>query len=262
MRIDRRQRRAATSGTMPMPTSASTMRQTASKPLTRTRLQRRSLQRGVPCEVELQGAVVRQADEIAVDQLPEADMPPPGQYVTGGNDGDEAIAAERQRLQRIRQRGLGGDADVARTRRDQLTDVAAFAFLEVDADGGILGQEGGQEPRQVLAEGRGIRQHPHGAGEAARMHAELPLQRLDLPQDEPRMVDDTLAGRGQRHAAPVARQKGDAECLLHAADALACRGEGEVGAAGAVRDAAGFGDVKEKPQIDQIEAHGVLVAFV
>ena len=89
------------------------------------------------------------------------------------------------------------------------------------------------------------------------MHAQFALQGLDLPQDQPRMVDDALAGRGQRHAAPVARQEGDAERLLHAADALACRGEGEIGAAGAVGDAAGLGDVKEKPQVDQIEAHGV-----
>jgi hypothetical protein len=113
----------------------------------------------------------------------------------------------------------------------------------------------------VLAEGRGVGQHPHGAGEAAGMHAQFALQGFDLPQNEPCMVDDALAGRGQRHAAPVARQKGDAELLLHAADALARRGEGEIGAAGAVGDAAGLGDMKEKPQVDQIETHGFFRAF-
>ncbi len=57
-------------------------------------------------EVELQGAVVGQADEIPVDQFPETDLPPAGQRVADGNDGDEAIGAERQGLQRIRQRRL------------------------------------------------------------------------------------------------------------------------------------------------------------
>ena len=94
------------------------------------------------------------------------------------------------------------------------------------------------------------------------MYAQFALQGLDLPQDQPRMVDDALAGRRQRNAAPVAREEGDAELLLHAADAFARRGEGEIGAAGTMGDAAGLGDVKEKPQVDQIETHGLLRAFV
>ena len=50
------------------------------------------------------------------------------------------------------------------------------------------------------------------------MHAQFALQGLGLPQDEPCMVDDALAGGRQRHAAPVTREEGDAEFLLHAAE--------------------------------------------
>jgi hypothetical protein len=65
-------------------------------------------------EVELQGAVVEQADEIPVDQFPETDLPPLGQRVGGGRDGDEAIGAEGQGSPRPTAPSRR-DADIARS---------------------------------------------------------------------------------------------------------------------------------------------------
>src|SRR5215211_8782970 len=70
------------------------------------------------------------------------------------------------------------------------------------------------------------------------------------------MVEQAAPGSGQLHAAPAALQQWHVEHLLHAADACAGRCQGKVRALGAVRDAAGLGDVAEQAEIGEIEAHG------
>src|SRR6478735_1045539 len=58
-----------------------------------------------------------------------------------------------------------------------------------------------------------------------------------------------------RHAAALPLEEGRAQLLLHIADALARRSEGEPAARRTMRDAGGIGDVQDQPQVDQVEAH-------
>ena len=88
-----------------------------------------------------------------------------------------------------------------------------------------------------------------------------PLHRLDLAQDQPRMVEQALAGRGRRHAAAVAREQRHAHRSFEPLDAFAGRRQRQMHARGAMGDAARFGDSDEQFQVDQIEMHGPRHAF-
>ena len=69
------------------------------------------------------------------------------------------------------------------------------------------------------------------------------------------MLDKALTGRCQRNATTIARQERGAERILHATDAGTCRGQGKVRSLGAMRNAVRLGNMKEEPQIYQIETH-------
>ena len=91
---------------------------------------------------------------------------------------------------------------------------------------------------------------------AAGIGAEILAQPLGLPQDGARVLQQRAPGLGRLHALPAAHQQSGAERLLHVADAGRGRRQREVGALGAVGDAAGVDDVAEQAQVGEIEAHG------
>jgi hypothetical protein len=69
------------------------------------------------------------------------------------------------------------------------------------------------------------------------------------------VLKEALAGRQQGDTTTVSRQQWHTKCILHAANARARGGQGKVRPLGTVRDAARLGDMKEKPQINEIETH-------
>jgi hypothetical protein len=69
------------------------------------------------------------------------------------------------------------------------------------------------------------------------------------------VLKEPLAGRQQGDTTTVSRPQSDTKCILHAANARARGGQGKVRPLGTVRDAARLGDMKEKPQINEIETH-------
>ena len=86
----------------------------------------------------------------------------------------EAVAAERKRVQAAVIDGAGDDADIGGAFRDQADDLVGQALLEVDADVGIGHQERAQRLRQEFGERIGVGEHPHLAGEPARIRASSP----------------------------------------------------------------------------------------
>ena len=75
------------------------------------------------------------------------------------------------------------------------------------------------------------------------------------------MVEQALAGGGKLDAAAAAVEQRDAERFLHAPDPGARRGQRQIRAIGAARDAAAVRDRNEEIQVDQVEAHGSARAF-
>ena len=89
---------------------------------------------------------------------------------------------------------------------DQADDLVAQPLLEVDADVGIARQERTQRLRQEFGERVGVGQHPHLAGQPARVGAEVLLQPFGLRQDGARVLQQRAAGLGRRHALAAAHQ--------------------------------------------------------
>ena len=106
----------------------------------------------------------------------------------------EAVAAERKRVQAAVVDRAGDDADVAGAFRDQPDDLVAQPLLEIDADVGIGRQERAQRLRQEFGERVGVGQHPHLAGEPARIGREVLLQPLGLRQDAAGVLQQRAPG--------------------------------------------------------------------
>ena len=87
------------------------------------------------------------------------------------------------------------------------------------------------------------------------------MQTLGLAQDGARMLQQRAAGLRRRHPLAAAGEQRHAEHVLHIADAGRGRGQREMGALGAVGDAAGFDDMAKQAEIGQIETHGKQAAF-
>jgi hypothetical protein len=123
----------------------------------------------------------------------------------------------------------------------------------------MAAQESGHGQRQVLAHGRGIAAQAHMAGQARAVLGHVAAQALHARQHVARMLAQGMPGRRGPHATGLARQQGAAELLLHAAHALAGRGQRHVGSAGRCRERAAVQDVYEQLQVGEVESHGLWV---
>ena len=109
---------------------------------------------------------------------------------------------------------------------------------------------------QEFGERVGVGQHPHLAGEPAGIGAEVLAQPFGLLQHGAGVLQQRAAGLGRRDALTGPHQQRRAERLLHVADAGRGRGQRQMGALGAVGDAAGLHHVAKQAEIGEVEAHG------
>ena len=196
-----------------------------------------------------------QADEIALDHFTEGDLPPVRQFVAAGCDQHQAILAERDPLDTVRQRVFGGKPEIGGSGEDGTGDIGAFALLDVDRDVRVLAQENGQCLRQIFRQARRVGEKPDRGLGAACIGQEIAAHRIDIVDHDPRMIEQAFAGRCQLDTAPAARQQRYAERFFQALDALARRGQREMDLCRAIGDAAGLGHRDEELKVDQIETH-------
>ena len=152
---------------------------------------------------------------------------------------------------------VGGDADVGRAVGDGLHDVAAEAFLQVDAQLRMAGEEGGQRVWQKLGHGGGVAEQAYLAFEAGGELRQVGLHVVHLPGDGAGVVQQRAARLGGFGAAPAALQQRHVQGFLHAAYAGAGRGQRQVRQPCAGGNAAAFRDVDEQLEVGQVEAHGI-----
>jgi hypothetical protein len=143
-------------------------------------------------------------------------------------------------------RGRGDeDAHVRASFRDGLLDVGARLVLEADADAGMGAREGGQSAAGTRRSRRRSRRR-EGALDAARELDDLALQRMQRGVERADVAHERAAGLGGVDAAGAALEQRDAEPRLEIGQPLAGRGEREVLAFGAARDAARLGDGEDE----------------
>ena len=94
-----------------------------------------------------------------------------------------------------------------------------------------------------------------------RIHAvlgELAFEVIHLAHDQPRMVQQPLACRGDLHAPAVAVQQARVELAFQGFDPRTGGSRRQEGALGALGEAGGFGDMDEQAQVGEIEVHAKL----
>ena len=153
----------------------------------------------------------------------------------------------------------GDDADVADAFGDQADDLVLSRSSRSTLTLRMGGQEGAQRLGQEFGQRVGVGQHPHLAGEPARIGAEVLAQPLGLPENRARMLEQRAAGLRRRDPAAAAHQQRRAERLLHVADAGAGGGERQMRAFRAMRDAPRLDHMAEQTEIGEVETHADFV---
>ena len=90
----------------------------------------------------------------------------------------------------------------------------------------------------------------------AGLAAEVAFQVVHLAQDQPRVLQQALAGGSQFDPAVVAIQQAAVELSFQRLDPCAGGSRRKMGAACALGEAGGFGDMREEAQVGQVEVHG------
>ena len=171
--IDRAQRLAAASGTTAMPTPAATIWQIASKSRNRARTCKRMPSRAACLAIWSCSAVaLRQPDEVAVRHLLKIDLAAAGELAAPRRHQHQPVLAEQESLEIVRQRMLGGKAEIGRAAGDRRDDIGAFAFLDIEADVGMFAQERGERLRQMLRQPGGVGEQMHAGPDAAGISAQ------------------------------------------------------------------------------------------
>ena len=129
----------------------------------------------------------------------------------------------------IRQGVFGRKAEIGRAGRNGRGDVRAFALLDVDIDIAMVAQECRQRLRQMLGQTGRIGQQMNAGLGAAGESGEIAAHRIDIMDDDPGVIEQAFAGRGQLDAAAAALQQYDAKRSLEALDPRAGRRQREMG---------------------------------
>ena len=167
----------------------------------------------------------------------------------------EAVLAKRKPLEMVRQRVVGGKADIGRAAGDRLRDVGALALLDRQADVRMRAQKRRQRLRQMFGKPDGVGEQRDAGFQAARVTAEIAAHRLDILQHDAGVAEQRFAGRGQHDAAPATRQKRHAERRFQRLDPRTRRRQRQMRTGRAMRDAVRFRNGHEQLKIDQIEPH-------
>ena len=222
----RAQRFAAASGTTATPTSAATIRQIASKSRNRARKCRRMPSRAACREICPCNAVAL-VSPTKLQPAPSWNSiwrrPASGPFSRG--DECEPVFAEGEALDIVRQRMLGGKTEIGRAVRYGGRDIRALTLLDIDVDIGMLAQERSQRARQMLRQPRGVGKQKHAGAHAGRIAREIAAHGFHVVDDEPGVIEQGFAGRGQLDAAAAALEQRHAKGLLEPLDPRARGGE-------------------------------------
>ncbi len=188
------------------------------------------------------------------EHLGERDRPARRQGMVPGRHQHEPVLPEREGLQRAGIHRAGQDPEVGRPLGHQPDDLLGGALVDLDADPGVIGQEGrGASGRNsvsalVLAS---TRIWPKALPEKAAISS----RRRSTPARTSRAWTRSARPAGRADALPAPGQQGGPEGFLHQPDPRRGGRQGEVRPRGPVGDGAGLDHVPEQAEIDEIEPH-------
>ncbi|MOA12303.1 hypothetical protein D3C78_1322850 [compost metagenome] len=171
----------------------------------------------------MQGGAFRQADMRVAQGVAQLERLRAGQRVILRHRQHQAVGAEVQHLQAAGGDRAGDDAEVGGAVQHATHDVAGQAFLQVDGHARAFGEEAGEDFREELGDRRGVGEDADMPGRIAGVLGELAFQVLHLAHDQPRVLQQPLAGGRQLDAAAVAVEQAAAELAFQCLDPRAGR---------------------------------------
>jgi hypothetical protein len=134
---------------------------------------------------------------------------------------------ETDRAHWIRLEFFGGmrcirdNTDISVTLCDCPRNLTTGAILKLDVDIAMSRKECRQRRREQFRYCHSVREQAHVTPQALGVVTQFTAHLLQLPRDDPRMMDECRSYRREPNAAPLPHQQGSAECLLHGTDPLA-----------------------------------------
>jgi hypothetical protein len=113
-----------------------------------TQLEGSTSQNRLPTKRLLQRAPAIEADELLVKYLMECDLPTPAQPIVARRNKNQPIQGEWEGLQLGEIGGVDHDASVGEPFRNELHNLMAGPLFQIDVDGGMMSQKGGERPRK------------------------------------------------------------------------------------------------------------------
>src|ERR1700730_16166520 len=117
--------------------------------------------------MDLKRGRIGQSDEVAIPQLLEIDLKTARKIAAPRGDQYQAVLAEQESFDIVRQCVLRGKAEIRSPGGDRHRDISAFTLLDIDVDIGMFAQEGGKRLRQMLRQARGVGKQMHAGPGAA-----------------------------------------------------------------------------------------------
>ena len=190
--------------------------------------------------VFLQRAALHESHEVMPGHVLQQHLRLRRQRMAARHDQRQRIVPEYARAQAMQVGRVRQHPDVARARPQRVGDLVAEALFQVDGNMRVVLEERAEHGRQVFAERRGVAQHANVPLQASPVVVEFATHAVDLAKHQPGMMDQRAPGGCDLHAARLAHQQRHAQRVLHAADALAGRGQRHVRTPRPRRDGAGF----------------------
>ena len=199
-------------------------------PQARPKPQAHAEPRGVPRNMDLQRGGAGQPDEVVATQFRKIDLAAAGKRAAPRRHQRQAVLAEQKPLDIVRQRMLGGKAEIGGTGHDRRGDIGAFAFLDIDIDIGMFAQECRQRLRQMFRQARGVGEQMHAGLGAAGVSGEIAAHGVDIVDDDAGVIEQAFARRGEFDAAAAALQECCAERQFQPLDPRAGGRQRQMGA--------------------------------
>ncbi|MCY1363718.1 hypothetical protein D9M69_504940 [compost metagenome] len=169
----------------------------------------------------------------------------------------ELVGLEGRDVQAVGGCVLGEHAHVGEAVDQRTHDVAAQLFLDLDANIGMLSEEGRQRGRKELRQRRHVGPQPHMAAHAAGVVAQLVAELLEALEEAHRMLHRHVPGGRERDPLGAAFEQLRTRGGLEIGQAPTRRREREVTRFRALGDAARLGHGAEQAQRHEIDTRGV-----
>src|SRR5229473_8523258 len=120
---------------------------------------------------------MRQSDEVAANYFLKIDLAAAGKLAAPCGHEHQAVLAEQESLDIVRQSMLGGKPEIRSTGRNRRGNIRAFPLLDIDVDVGMLPQKRRKRLRQMLGQTRGVGEQVNAGFGAACVSREIAAHR-------------------------------------------------------------------------------------